>query len=105
MIQNEEEFGKAQNMAMKEFQRNQISETNAILKHAILAQLPQNLKFYNTLHIKVNIHKTGGKSHGIKLVQMKWKNRDTSMEETVWKAEWEVNLLQIYCMIVKQIKG
>lgn len=105
MIQNEEEFGKAPKIAMKEFHRNEINDTKAILKHVILAQLPQNLKFYEILHVKVNIHKPGGKSHRIKLVQMKWKNRNTSMEETVWKAEWEVSLLQIYCMIVRQIKG
>lgn len=78
---------KAQKMAIKKFQRNQISETNVILKHVILSQLSQNLGFCNILHIKVSIHKPGGKSHGLKLVQMKWKNGNTSLEETVWKAE------------------
>lgn len=74
-------------MAMKDFQKNQIMETNAISKCVILTKLLQNFTFCNILHIRASIHKSREKSHRLKQVQMKWKNRNTSMEETVWKAE------------------
>ena len=81
------EIGKAQKMAMKDFQKNQIMETNAISKRVTLTKLPQSFTFCNILHIRVSIHKPGEKSHRLKPVQIKWKYRNTSMEETVWKAE------------------
>lgn len=76
------EIGKVEKMAMKDFQKNQIIETNAISKHVVLTKLPQNFPFCNILPITVSMDKPGEKSHGLKPVQMRWKYRNTSVEET-----------------------